>query len=91
MANTQAMINAWGWAKWPETAGKTIRLETRDLGPGCETCGYGGGVEVVVTADYKHVASLEDDFSSLLNQILEAAREGSQNQPSALPTTGERQ
>lgn len=73
MADTQAMINAWGWGRWPETAGKTIRIETRDLGPGCDTCGYGGGVEVEVTADYKYVGSLDADFSALLNEILDSA------------------
>lgn len=74
MTDTQAIINAWGWKRWPEHAGKTIRIETRDLGPGCDTCGYGGGVEVEITADYQHVESMEADFSSLLNEIL-AARE----------------
>lgn len=67
------MLNAWGRKRWPEYPRAVFRVEVVDLGPGCDTCGYGGGVELHVTADHRKIAELCADFSALLNEMLEAS------------------
>lgn len=71
--SAQDLINAWGRKKWPEHAEAVFRIETVNLGPGCDTCGYGGGITLEVTANHKTVAEMEADFATVLNEIIGAA------------------
>jgi hypothetical protein len=76
----EAALRLWAARRY-DIAHSTIRkvtLDTYDRGPGCDTCGYGGGVKLEVDIeliDGTLIAKEQEsyDFPAILQEIVETA------------------